>query len=229
MNWDFQSDRPIYAQLVEQIQLRIISGVYQLGERLPSVRELAAQASVNPNTMQKALSEMEERGLVFAQRTSGRFITDNADVIESLKESLAIGEIKGFLQKMSRLGIDREAAVILINNIDSLKAVQIFPPSSFAMQDAESRQSDEAAGVEPEALIEEGQDILVSSNSENSADSIILVDVPDNLEESQPKDIQEDEDIVVEAIENITEDAVEEEVIIEEVVETAETVEELDK
>ena len=75
MTWEFKDNRPIYTQLVEQITLKIVSGEYKIGEKLPSVRDLASEATVNPNTMQKALAELERRGLVYSVRTSGRFIT----------------------------------------------------------------------------------------------------------------------------------------------------------
>ena len=77
MPWKLDSNLPIYTQIIEHIQLDIISGLYQPGDRLPSVRDLAAEASVNPNTMQKALSELERSGLLHSQRTSGRFITED--------------------------------------------------------------------------------------------------------------------------------------------------------
>ena len=77
MPWNLDSDRPIYLQLMERIQHDIISGTYKPGDKLPSVRELAMEASVNPNTMQKALSELERIGLVHSRRTSGRFITED--------------------------------------------------------------------------------------------------------------------------------------------------------
>ena len=79
MPWNLDNDRPIYMQLMERIQQDIISGAYQPGDKLPSVRDLAVEAAVNPNTMQKALSELERCGLVYSQRTSGRFITDPGD------------------------------------------------------------------------------------------------------------------------------------------------------
>ena len=89
MEWELQGDRPIWLQLTEQIQLRIVSGEYPAGERLPSVRDLAAEAAVNPNTMQKALTELERGGLVYSQRTSGRFITQDQQLIQQLKQRLA--------------------------------------------------------------------------------------------------------------------------------------------
>ena len=81
MSWTLDNDRPIYLQLMERIQRDIIAGVYQPGDKLPSVRDLALEAAVNPNTMQKALSELERSGLVYSQRTSGRFITEDTEML----------------------------------------------------------------------------------------------------------------------------------------------------
>ena len=89
MAWALDNDRPIYLQLMERIQMDIISGKYPPGGKLPSVRELALDASVNPNTMQKALSELERSGIVYAQRTSGRFITEDEHMLKELKAQLA--------------------------------------------------------------------------------------------------------------------------------------------
>ncbi len=94
MPWNLTSDRPIFMQLIEIIQHDIISGKYAPGDKLPSVRDLASAAAVNPNTMQKALSELERSGLVYSQRTSGRFITEDHTMIEQLKESLAKEKIE---------------------------------------------------------------------------------------------------------------------------------------
>ena len=84
MPWNLDSDRPIFIQIIERIQVDIISGLYKPGDKLPSVRELAQEASVNPNTMQKALSELERTGLVYSQRTSGRFITEDTAMINKI-------------------------------------------------------------------------------------------------------------------------------------------------
>ena len=97
MSWNLNSDRPIFLQIVERIQMDIISGIYKPGDKLPAVRELASEASVNPNTMQKALSELEKTGLVYSQRTSGRFITEDTNMIEELKQKLAAEKIDEFL------------------------------------------------------------------------------------------------------------------------------------
>lgn len=117
MPWNLNSDRPIFIQIIERIQTDIISGVYKPGDKLPSVRELAQEASVNPNTMQKALSELERTGLVYSQRTSGRFITEDTAMIENLKSELAKEIIEQFLDKMKKLGIQKEEAISLISEI----------------------------------------------------------------------------------------------------------------
>ena len=114
MAWSFKEDRPIYTQLLEQIQARIDTGQYKLGERLPSVRELAAEAGVNPNTMQRALAELERIGLVYSQRTSGRMITDDAQKIGEMKMQLAQDVIEEFLQNMKKLGYEQKEIAQLI-------------------------------------------------------------------------------------------------------------------
>ena len=97
MPWELDNDRPIYLQLMERIQQDIVSGIYKPGDRLPSVRDLAVEAAVNPNTMQKALSELERSGLVYSQRTSGRFITEDTRLLDEMKTSLASEHILQFL------------------------------------------------------------------------------------------------------------------------------------
>ena len=114
MEWTFSADLPIYSQLVAQIKLAIVSGVYLPGERLAPVRELAMDAGVNPNTMQRALQELEREGMVYTQRTSGRFVTEDTTVIESAKKLLAEREIKSFLAQMTRLGYPKEEIVSLL-------------------------------------------------------------------------------------------------------------------
>lgn len=104
MPWDLDSDRPVFAQLVERIQMDIVSGHYRPGERLPSVRELAAEAAVNPNTMQRAFAQLEQMGLVYTKRTSGRFITEDEDAIGELRIKIAREETDRFAARMKRLG-----------------------------------------------------------------------------------------------------------------------------
>lgn len=114
--WNLQSDRPIYSQLVERIQLMVVSGVYPAGSRLPSVRDLAAEASVNPNTMQRALARLENDGLLFTQRTSGRFVTEDVGKIMKVKNDLAVDVIREFIDKMNRLGYDGRQTASLVGD-----------------------------------------------------------------------------------------------------------------
>lgn len=108
MAWILDDSRPIYLQIEDLIKTNIIAGVYQPGQKLPSVRDLAAEAAVNPNTMQKALTELERSGLVYTQRTSGRFITEDVSKMTELKEQLAREQIQLFLKNMEQLGLTRE-------------------------------------------------------------------------------------------------------------------------
>lgn len=116
MAWILDADKPIYAQLVEIIQMQIISGQYKAGDRLPSVRELAAEASVNPNTMQKALAELERYGLIATQRTSGRTVTEDSKMIQQTRTQLADEYIRNFFQMMERLGYSKEDILSLIKS-----------------------------------------------------------------------------------------------------------------
>ncbi len=117
MSWELKSDRPIYSQLIEQIEIRIFSGIYAPGSKLPSVRELAQEAAVNPNTMQKALSMLEENGLLYTNRTSGRFITEDAKMIQQAKQKLAQQQIAEFLEKMKSLGFGKTETLSIITEM----------------------------------------------------------------------------------------------------------------
>lgn len=119
MSWNLSSERPIYAQIMERITLDIVSGIYPPGARLPSVRDLAQDAGVNPNTMQKALSELERTGLVISQRTSGRFITEDLTMVEKVKQNLASMQIREFLEKMEHIGFTKETIIQLIEQIET--------------------------------------------------------------------------------------------------------------
>ena len=114
MAWNLDSDRPIYAQILERIQMQIVSGVYQPGTKIPSVRELAADAGVNPNTMQKALAELERSGLVMTQRTSGRVVTEDLNMIKEIRNQLAGEQVKEFVKKMKDLGFNKEDIIDLL-------------------------------------------------------------------------------------------------------------------
>jgi len=117
MKWELRDDRPIYYQLMEQVKLRILSGLYPAGARLESVRELAAEAAVNPNTMQKALTELEREGLIYCQRTAGRFITEDENLILNIREGLAKEQIEEFLKKMQAVGYNRTETAELIKQV----------------------------------------------------------------------------------------------------------------
>lgn len=118
MSWEFKDDRPIYLQLIEQIELRIISGVYRSGDKLPSVRDMASEASVNPNTMQKALAELERTGLVYSQRTSGRFITDDISKIKAVQNDLARDKSQNFLETMKKIGFNKKETIKILEELE---------------------------------------------------------------------------------------------------------------
>ncbi len=116
MTWTLDSDRPIYSQLVERIQMQIVSGQYPPGSRIPSVRDLAAEAAVNPNTMQKAFAELERIGLIITRRTNGRTVTEDTDMIQKIRQELAEEHLNHFIKKMRELDYDRASILELLNN-----------------------------------------------------------------------------------------------------------------
>lgn len=116
MTWTLDSDRPIYSQLVERIQMQIVSGQYPPGSRIPSVRDLAAEAAVNPNTMQKAFAELERIGLIITRRTNGRTVTEDSDMIQKIRQELAEEHLNHFIKKMRELDYDRASILELLNN-----------------------------------------------------------------------------------------------------------------
>ena len=105
MEWNFKNGLPIYSQIIDELTMRIASGAYSPGEKLPSVRDLAMDAGVNPNTMQRALAELERRGLVYSERTSGRFVTKEEKVLEALHEELAKKYFEEFADKLRKIGM----------------------------------------------------------------------------------------------------------------------------
>lgn len=116
MSWNISNDRPVYIQLVEELTMRIVSGVYKPGERIDSVRDFAQQAKVNPNTMQKALAEIERYGLVYSQRTAGKFVTEDKKIIEKARKSIATAELETFMLKMKKLGYNKETVLSFISD-----------------------------------------------------------------------------------------------------------------
>lgn len=114
MNWKLTDDRPIWIQLSEQIARGIISGAYPPGSRLPSVRELALQAGVNPNTMQRALAQLEQDGLAKADRTAGRIVTDDAEILEKARLLEAKAKIHEYFNGMEQLGYTKGQAMEML-------------------------------------------------------------------------------------------------------------------
>ena len=114
MEWSIVAGRPVYLQLIEQLELAIVVGEYPPGEKIPGVRDLAAQAQVNPNTMQRALTELERDGLVYSQRTSGRYVTEDQTAITEARHALAADRVRSFLTDMERLGFEKEDLLSLL-------------------------------------------------------------------------------------------------------------------
>lgn len=114
MEWQIAAGRPVYIQLVEQLERAVVTGVYPPGERVPAVRDLAAQAQVNPNTMQRALVEMESRGLLVTQRTTGRTVTSDTALIAKTRQALAASLAQDFLAQAKALGLTREEILALL-------------------------------------------------------------------------------------------------------------------
>ena len=110
MEYIFDNERPIYLQLVEKLRTQIVSGELKKGERIPSVRELAMSARVNPNTMQKALVELENEGLVYTERTNGKFVTQDIELINRIQKELAKEKVKKYLEDMKNIGITYQEA-----------------------------------------------------------------------------------------------------------------------
>lgn len=116
MPWAFNETQPIYQQIIAAVKANIASGRYSPGEKLPSVRDLALEAGVNPNTMQRALSELEREGLVYSQRTAGRFITEDLQLLQNLSRELAAGQVQTMIQAVRALGYDGEQILRLVQD-----------------------------------------------------------------------------------------------------------------
>ena len=117
MAWKLDSDRPIYSQVVERLQTRIVAGECAPGSRLPSVRDLAMEAGINPNTMQRAFAELERQGLVTTQRTSGRLVTEDEALIQRVRAEMAAGKVREFLTQLEEMGFSRGEVVDLLGKV----------------------------------------------------------------------------------------------------------------
>lgn len=117
MDYIFDNDRPIYVQLVEKLKIKIVSGELKPGIKLPSVRELALIARVNPNTMQKALVELENQGLVYTERTNGKFVTQDNKLIENMRKELAKEKVNNYLNDMKNIGVTYEESISYLQEL----------------------------------------------------------------------------------------------------------------
>lgn len=113
----FSNERPIYLQIVDRIKIKIITGEYQPGDKLPSVREMALEMQVNPNTMQRAYSYLEMEGLVHSQRTSGRYVDPDKDKVQQLKKELAKIQVRDFLESMRQLGFTMDEIIEVLESM----------------------------------------------------------------------------------------------------------------
>jgi len=114
----FDNNIPIYIQLLDYLKIYLISGVFKSGEKLPSVREFATSFKVNPNTMQKALSELESMKLIYTERTNGKFVTEDKELIEKLKDEYALTLAKSYFQGMKRIGLGKAESIKYLERID---------------------------------------------------------------------------------------------------------------
>ena len=118
MSWEFQDHLPIYAQLMDTLKRRIVTGRYLPGEKLPSVRELAAEAGINPNTVQRAFSELGREELIYTQRATGKYVTENEADIKSAREDLARTQVADFLRAMQSLGFSVGDVIVLLQSFN---------------------------------------------------------------------------------------------------------------
>ena len=118
MEFTFDNNIPIYIQLLEYMKIYLISGVYKCGEKLPSVRDFASTFKVNPNTMQKALSELESMNLIYTERTNGKYVTNDKEIIEKLKDEYAITLAKSYFNGMKKIGFGKADSLKYLERID---------------------------------------------------------------------------------------------------------------
>ena len=118
MELTFDNNIPIYIQLLEYMKIYLISGVFKCGDKLPSVREFATTFKVNPNTIQKALAELESMNLIYTERTNGKYVTKDQKVIDKLKDEYAVTLAKSYFQGMKRIGLGKADSIKYLEEID---------------------------------------------------------------------------------------------------------------
>ncbi len=111
MTYKFSNDKPIFVQIFEQIQSEIVSGKLKEGEKIPSVRQLAEEYKVNPNTVQKSLGLLEDKELVYTDRTNGKFVSHSKNLISENKEIIIENKIKSFFEEMQNLGYSEKEII----------------------------------------------------------------------------------------------------------------------
>lgn len=114
MAWSFTSDRPVYLQIADRIIKSVLSGEYQPGEQIPAVRQLALEAAVNPNTVQHAFAELEHDGIIISKGTMGRYVTEDAEVVEICRKKMALQIVANFVENMNQLSIDKDETIAMI-------------------------------------------------------------------------------------------------------------------
>ena len=117
MEFNFNNESPIYIQLIETLMLAIVKEEYPIGSKLPSVRDLAFTAKVNPNTMQKALTELEEKGLIYTERTNGKYVTNDKELIKETKDKLAKEIVNKYINSMNSIGFTKEESLFYLQTI----------------------------------------------------------------------------------------------------------------
>ncbi len=118
MEFTFDNNIPIYIQLLEYLKIYLISGVFKPGDKLPSVRDFATTFKVNPNTMQKALGELEEMNLIYTERTNGKYVTQDKELIDKLKDEYAITLAKSYISGMKRIGLGKADSIKYLKELD---------------------------------------------------------------------------------------------------------------
>lgn len=121
MKWEFKNGIPIYLQIIAQIKGMIASGELTAGSKIPPVREMAVEAGVNPNTMQRALTQLEQEGLLYTQRTAGRFVSEDENVMNELRKAMSEQYIAELFHNLGKMGMDKQEIVAAVKNYEEDK------------------------------------------------------------------------------------------------------------
>lgn len=119
MKWEFKSGIPIYLQIISLLKMKIAAGELPPGSQVQPVRELAMEAGVNPNTMQRALTQLEQEGLLYTQRTSGRFVTEDKQVLKEMRKSLSEQYVKDLYEALGKIGMNRDEIIEAVSSFES--------------------------------------------------------------------------------------------------------------